>query len=207
VPAVAEPTVRRLSRYLQAVEDALRSGDRTVSSGDLARLADTTAAQVRKDLSQFGSFGTRGVGYDARMLRDQLRNILGLKRAWQVVIVGAGKIGAALAQYPGFAEHGFHVAAVFDCDPAKVGNRWGRLTVCDVTELEARLRTVRPDIAVLAVPSPAAQGILDRLADAGVRAVLNFASAPLRPPPGVEVRHVNMAHELEALSFSLTRQG
>lgn len=189
--------------YLRSLEEHGWSGLGTISSDKLARLGGTTSAQVRKDLSLFGSFGTRGLGYPVPELAERLRDILGLGREWRVIIVGAGKIGAALATYQGFTQRGFHVVAVYDCDPAKIGTRWDALTVRDAAALDADVRREKPDIAVLAVPATAAQGMLDRLANAGCRAVLNFASTRLDVPASVTVRTVNMAMELEGLSFAL----
>ncbi len=199
----AEPIVRRLSVYLRFLEQEDQRGRATISSDELARLGGTTSAQVRKDLSHYGSFGTRGLGYDVPALRERLREILGLAREWRVIIVGAGRIGAALASYPGFATRGFRVVGVFDADARKIGSRWAGHVVRDVASLEADVAALAPEIAVLAVPTEAAQGMLDRLAAAGIRAVLSFASEPLHAPAGVTVQEVNMAMELEALSYAL----
>lgn len=202
---VGDTTVRRLAQYLQLLDGELARGVRTIASSALAALAGTTPAQVRKDLSQFGSFGTRGMGYDVRALRTRLQEILGLGDEWRVVIVGAGKIGAALAQYPGFADRGFRVVGVYDADPAKIGSRWGDVRVASPARLAADIRRHGARIAVLAVPAPAAQALLDQLARAGIRAVLNFAPVALRAPRGVTVHTVNMALELEALSYRAGR--
>ena len=203
---ISESTVRRLSVYLRSLEEHARRGLQTISSEELANLGGTTSAQVRKDLSLFGSFGTRGLGYPVPELAERLRDILGLGREWKVVIVGAGKIGAALARYQGFQQRGFHVVAVYDTDARKIGTRWDALSVRDVRSLEADARRDKPDIAVLAVPAEHAQAVLDQLVRAGFRAVLNFAPARLDAPPGVTVRTVNMAMELEGLSFALANR-
>jgi redox-sensing transcriptional repressor len=200
---IGESTIRRLSVYLRLLDDRHEGAVATVSSAELADFAGTTAAQVRKDLSQFGSFGTRGLGYDVPVLRERLRAILGLEREWRVIIVGAGKIGAALASYPGFAHRGFRVVAVYDANPAKIGEDWGPVVVRPVASLAADVAHLHPDIAVLAVPSSAAQDTLDQLAAVGIRAVLSFATEPLHAPAGVTVKSVNMALELEALSYAL----
>lgn len=175
----------------------------TISSDELARLGGTTSAQVRKDLSLFGSFGTRGLGYPVPELAARLRDILGLGRDWRVVIVGAGKIGAALARYQGFQQRGFHVVAVYDVDARKIGTKWDALIVRDIASLDADAKKEKPDIAVLAVPAEVAQQVLDRLVSAGFRAILNFAPTRLDAPAHVTVRTVNMALELEGLSFAL----
>lgn len=201
---IAESTVRRLSLYLRFLEEYEAHGNTTISSGELARSGGTTSAQVRKDLSFFGSFGKRGLGYGVKDLIQSVREILGLQQAWSVVIVGAGKIGAALAQYRGFGSRGFKVVGVFDADETKVGQRLDGLTVRPETDLEREIARLKPQIAVLCVPAEAAQGLLDRVTKAGVKAVLNFAPTPLVVPKGVTVRAVNMATELEILAFSLT---
>ncbi|MBX3172956.1 MAG: redox-sensing transcriptional repressor Rex [Gemmatimonadaceae bacterium] len=201
---IAESTVRRLSLYLRFLEDFEQRGHSTVSSGDLARFGGTTSAQVRKDLSFFGSFGKRGLGYSVKDLITSIREILGLDNPWPVVIVGAGKIGAALAQYRGFTSRGFHVVGVYDRDPEKVGTALGPLKVQLDTELERGIATHKPRIVVLCVPAEAAQPIVDRVVAAGIKAILSFAPAPLHAPSDVTLRAVNMATELEILAYSLT---
>lgn len=203
---VADSTIRRLSLYLTALEETAARGAQTVSSEELSQLGGTTSAQVRKDLSVFGSFGKRGLGYSVPELTQRLRTILGLGRRWPVCIVGAGKVGAALAQYAGFPERGFDIVAVYDADPDRIGERWGELTVRDVDRLETDAPDIACDIAVLAVPAPAAQKVAERLVAAGIRAILNFVPVQLSLPRGVTVRNVNMAVELEALSFALTNR-
>lgn len=201
---IAESTVRRLSLYLRFLEEFESRGQTTVSSGELARSGGTTSAQVRKDLSFFGSFGKRGLGYGVKDLIASIREILGLEHPWPVIIIGAGKIGAALAQYRGFTSRGFHVVGVYDADQSKVGTKLDGVTVRHDRELEAEIAKHKPRIAVLAVPAEAAQPIVDRVVAAGMHAVLSFAPAPLQAPPGVTVRAVNMATELEILAYSLT---
>ena len=201
---IAESTVRRLSMYLRYLEELDAQSRPTASSDELAQLTGTTPAQVRKDLSFFGSFGKRGLGYPVHELAERLRAILGLGQEWQVVIVGAGKIGAALANYRGFRQRGFHVVGVYDSNPEKVGRPWGEATVRDVAELDTDLGRQPVDIAVVAIPADDAQAVVDRLVRAGVRAILNFAPAPLHVPPTVALKSVNMAMELEGLAFALT---
>jgi redox-sensing transcriptional repressor len=162
---------------------------------------------VRKDLSFFGSFGKRGLGYSVPELIASLREILGLQREWKVIIVGAGKIGMALGQYEGFEERGFIVTAVYDTDPRKIGTRWGGTQVRDMAQAESEIARDKPDIAVLAVPAREAQSAADRIVRAGVTAILNFAPTQLQVPPEVSVRNVNMAMELEGLSFILSNRG
>ena len=203
---VALSTIRRLSLYLQFLEECERGNKLTVSSRALAERGGATPAQVRKDLSFFGSFGKRGIGYPVVELAARIRDILGLNHRYRVVLVGAGRIGAALANYPGFQARGFDVAAVYDADPAKVGSTLDGLKVKDVSQLESDLTAQAAQIAVIGTPASAAQGIADRLVKGGVRAILNFAPVALTVPPGVTVSNVNMALELEALSFSLSRR-
>jgi redox-sensing transcriptional repressor len=202
----AESTVRRLSAYLRFLEELEAAGAATVSSAELARHGGTTSAQVRKDLSFFGSFGKRGLGYAVPELAASLRRILGLDREWKVIIVGAGKIGTALAQYGGFAPRGFRIVAVYDTDPTKVGSTLDHLVVRNIGCLEQDVARERPDIAVLTVPAQSAQEAASRLVRAGVRAILNFAPVQLDLPPGVAVRNVNMASELEGLSYALSHR-
>ena len=203
---IADSTVRRLSLYLRFLEESSQRGLVTISSDELARRGGTTSAQVRKDLSFFGSFGKRGLGYSVPELTESLREILGLRRDWQVIIVGAGKIGTALAQYRGFRQRGFRVVAVYDRDPKKIGTQWDSLTVRDMATIERDIAKEHPDIAVLATPAEEAQGVVDRLVRAGIRAVLNFAPVQIQVPPDVTLKTVNMAMELEGLSFALTNR-
>ncbi len=203
---IADSTVRRLSLYLRFLEESAQRGLVTISSDELARRGGTTSAQVRKDLSFFGSFGKRGLGYSVPELTDSLREILGLRREWLVIIVGAGKIGTALAQYRGFRQRGFRVSAVYDRDPKKIGTKWDSLTVRDMAQLERDIAKEHPDIAVLTTPAEEAQTVVDRLVASGMRALLNFAPIQLQVPPEVTLKNVNMAMELEGLSFALTNR-
>ena len=203
---IAESTVRRLSLYLRFLEEFEHQGHATISSGELAASGGTTSAQVRKDLSFFGSFGKRGLGYSVKDLMHAIREILGLQHPWNIVIIGAGKIGAALAQYRGFTSRGFNVVGVYDKDPVRVGETLGGVAVRPDADLERDIARLRPQIAVICVPIEAAQPLVDRVTAAGIRAVLNFAPGPLTVPEGVTLRGVNMATELEILAFSLTNE-
>lgn len=204
---VAESTIRRLSLYLRLLEEFEAQGIATVSSEALAGRGGTTSAQVRKDLSFFGSFGKRGLGYSVPELVTELRAILGLDRRYQVALIGAGKIGSALVQYRGFRQRGFDIVAIFDVDPAKIGRQWNGLEVQDSRALEAALAKQRIDMAVLVTPAEAAQPLADRLVALGVKAILNFAPVQLTVPPDVVVKTVNLALELETLSYELTNRG
>lgn len=203
---IAESTVRRLSLYLRFLEEFEEQGIATVSSDALALRGGTTSAQVRKDLSFFGSFGKRGLGYAVPELAGRLREILGLGRDYRVVLLGAGKIGSALVQYRGFQKRGFEIVGIFDVDPAKIGKRWNGLTVSDIAQLESQLADQSIDIGVLVTPAEAAQELADRLVKLGIKAILNFAPVQLSVPDDVSVKNVNLALELEALSYALTNR-
>jgi redox-sensing transcriptional repressor len=206
VKRVADSTVRRLSAYLRFLEDFETRGLSTISSEELANRGGTTSAQVRKDLSFFGSFGKRGLGYSVPELAGRLREILGLGKEWRVVIVGAGKIGAALAQYRGFRQRGFNILAAYDNNPDKIGRKLEGIPVRDIEQLERDIQRDKPDIVVLTVPGDEAQDVVDRVVKAGVKAILNFAPAQLHAPVDVAIKTVNMAMELEGLSFALTNR-
>ena len=203
---IAESTVRRLSIYLGFLEEIGAQGVLTTSSDDLAKLGGTTSAQVRKDLSFFGSFGKRGLGYSVPELSSRLREILGLGHEWRICIVGAGKIGAALARYAGFAERGFLITGVYDSDPSKIGKTSGGVTVKDIAHLERDIAARKYQIAILTVPAENAQHIADTIVRGGLRAILSFAPTQLTTPPDVTLRTVNMAMELEGLTFALTNK-
>ena len=201
---IADSTVRRLSTYLRYLEELDAQAQATASSDELAQLCGTTPAQVRKDLSFFGSFGKRGLGYPVHELIGRLKEILGLQHEWPVIIIGARKIGAALANYEGFLERGFRVVGVYDNSPQKIGTAWGGVTVRDISDLEGDIQRENALIAVLAIPADNAQDLVDRVVGAGIRAILNFAPAQLHVPADVSLKSVNMAMELEGLSFALT---
>ena len=210
VKKVSESTVGRLSLYLRLLTELEREGVATLSSEDLARRCGTTAAQVRKDLSFFGTFGKRGLGYSVPELVAALRSILGLSQRWRVALVGAGRIGLALIGYEDFRRQGFFIEAAFDADPTKIGEVRHGVTIRAVSELQESLVRDAIDIVIIAVPAEAAQGVVDRVVAAGVKAILNFAPAKLDVPPDVALKSVNMAMELEALSYALasgTRRG
>jgi redox-sensing transcriptional repressor len=206
VKRIADSTVRRLSLYLRFLEEFEARGLATISSDELAARGGTTSAQVRKDLSFFGSFGKRGLGYSVPELAGRLREILGLEREWRIVIIGAGKIGGALAQYRGFRQRGFRIIAVYDVNPAVVGHTIDGFTVRHLDDMEKDATTEKVDIAVLAVPAVAAQPVAERCVSAGIRAIMNFAPVQLQVPDSVAVKTVNMAMELEGLSFALTNR-
>lgn len=203
---ISESAVRRLSLYLRLLQEADAAGAETISSGELAERGGTTSAQVRKDLSLFGSFGKRGLGYSVQELLSRIRSILGLQTTWRVALVGAGKLGSALFSYRDFESRGFHIRAVFDADPQKIGAAWGGLTIQADEAMERSVRAQEIDMAILAVPADAAQAVTDRLVRAGVRGILNFAPVRLKVPRGVALKNVDMTLELEGLAFALNHR-
>ena len=203
---VAESTIRRLSLYLRLLEEFESQGIGTVSSGALASRGGTTSAQVRKDLSFFGSFGKRGLGYGVPELVVHLQGILGLDRRYRVAMIGACKIGSALVQYRGFKQRGFDIVAIYDVDQSKIGKDWNGLTVRDIATLEQSLKAERVDMAVVVTPGETAQPLADRLVALGVKAILNFAPVQITVPDDVVVKTVNLALELETLSYALTNR-
>ena len=199
--SIPEATVGRLPVYLRVLVDLAEVGAGTVSSDQLADGAGVNSAKVRKDLSHLGTYGTRGVGYDVAYLIHQIRRELGLTQHWPIVIVGIGNLGHALANYAGFAERGFRVAALVDSDTARVGETVGTQEIHHDDDLPELVAEHDIAIGVIATPASAAQEVADRLVDAGVRSVLNFASAVITVPPGVSVRKVDLAVELQILAF------
>ena len=199
--SIPEATVGRLPRYLQALAGMAADGTAVASSEELALAAGVTSAKVRKDLSHLGSYGTRGVGYDIAYLIHQIRRELGLTQDWGIAIAGIGNLGHALANYKGFADRGFRVAALVDVDPAKVGERVGELEVVHIDDLPALVEERAIAIGVIATPATAVQDVGDRMVAAGIRSILNFAPAPLVAPPGVSVRSVDLAVELQILAY------
>ena len=191
----------RLPIYLRALVDIAEGGAGTISSESLAEAAGGNSAKVRKDLSHLGSYGTRGVGYDVAYLIHQVRRELGLTQHWPIVIVGVGNLGHALANYRGFAQRGFRVAGLVDADPAKVGEEVGDLTVRHLDELAAVVREHDIAMGVICTPASEAQSVADTLVAVGVRSILNFAPAVLSVPPGVSVRKVDLAIELQILAY------
>ena len=191
----------RLPVYLRVLLDMAEQGTITVSSEGLAESAGVNSAKVRKDLSHLGSYGTRGVGYDVAYLIHQVRRELGLTQHWPVVIAGIGNLGHALANYRGFSERGFEVVALVDSDPAKVGETVGDLRVRDIRDLPAVTREHDVAIGVICTPAAAAQEVADRMVEAGVRSILNFAPAIISVPSSVSLRKVDLSIELQILAF------
>ncbi len=204
---IPEATVSRLPQYYRVLLENTGTGLVTISSDRLAELAGVNAAKVRKDLSYLGSFGTRGVGYDIEYLLHEIARELGLTQDWPCVIVGIGNLGAALANYRGFGARGFRVVALADADSSKVGQKVADLEIEPVTELTTICEREKVTIAIIATPQSESQNVADTLVEAGVKSILNFASGMLSVPDGVAVRKVDLATELQILSFYQLRNG
>jgi len=203
---IPDATVARLPIYLRALYSLGERGVSTVASDELARATGVNSAKLRKDLSHLGSYGIRGVGYDVEYLVYQVSRALGLTQNWPVVIVGAGNLGRALANYGGFLTRGFRIEAVLDSDSARVGSNLGGVVVRNVSELEEIVTTHGVAIGVIAVPAGAAQAVCDRLVAVGVTSILNFAPLVLSVPDGVDVRKVDLSIELQILAFHAQRR-
>jgi redox-sensing transcriptional repressor len=204
---VPSPSVRRLSLYLRQLEMLQASRVTTVSSNRLGQSLSLTDAQVRKDLAYFGQFGRPGVGYEVAPLIDRLRRILGTDRVWNTILVGVGNLGRAISAYQGFAEKGFNLIGAFDEDPRKIGKKIGAVTIAPSSELPHIVTRDNVQMAILAVPAEVAQAVADRLVEAGIRGILNFAPVQLQVPPEVTVRSLDVAAELEQLTFAMTLKG
>jgi len=204
---VPEATVGRLPLYLRALVDLAARGEATISSETLAAASGVNSAKVRKDLSYLGSYGTRGVGYDVDYLLHEISRELGLTRDWPVAIVGIGNLGRALANYRGFGARGFRIVALVDADHELVGKEVGDLTIEPIASLAHIVDERKISIGMIATPAPVAQEVADQLVAAGVRSILNFAPAVLTVPPGVSIRKVDLAIELQILSFYQLRRG
>ncbi len=201
---ISDSTVNRLSKYFRTLTYLQDKGIKTVSSEKLAQHNGVTAAQVRKDLSCFGAFGRRGLGYNVVDLRNNIGQIMGLNRTWKVALCGVGNIGRALLDYDQFRVQGFQITVAFDRDPAKIGKTIHGVVIRDEANLERDIHSEKVDIAVVATPVSVAQSIVERLVAGGVKAILNFAPININVPAGIFIRHENMAMEIEALSFAMT---
>jgi redox-sensing transcriptional repressor len=203
---VSELTTNRLSVYLRCLNALDEAGVKTISSQALAEQFHLNAAQIRKDLAYFGEFGVRGVGYYVKDLKRHLRQILGLDRKLRVAIMGAGNLGLALADYPGFRREGFEITALFDTLKEKVGQESrGGVPIYDIRELKRVVKKDRLDIAVIAVPAPHAQPVVDQVVVAGIKAILNFSPGALKVPDDVKLKSVDLTVSLESLSFYLAQ--
>ncbi|MBC7347549.1 MAG: redox-sensing transcriptional repressor Rex [Clostridia bacterium] len=200
---IPEATVVRLSVYSRYLDQVDKRGLTTISSGEIAKGVGVSAAQVRKDLAYFGEFGTRGVGYNVKELHGHIMKILGLTATWPVVIVGAGNLGTALSMYGGFRERGFHIRAIFDNDPAKIGYRLDGIEIYHINRLPEIVKATRATIGIICVPADQAQEVANALVEAGIRGILNFAPRLVLVPEHVELRNVDLSVNLEVLSFNL----
>ena len=200
---ISESTIHRLSQYFRALSVLEKENCATVSSKELAKREKLTPAQVRKDLSFFGSFGTRGLGYPVKELRNRIAAILGLDRSWRVALVGVGNIGSALVSYKEFSKQGFQIVKLLDNDQRKIGSNHKGITVSDIRNIGSELRDENIEMVIIAVPATVAQYIVDDVVKAGIKAILNFAPVNLKVPEDVYLRNENMSMELEYLSFAM----
>lgn len=204
---LSRATVGRLSLYLRRLERLAGEGVETISSSQLGEALGVSDAQVRKDLAYLGHLGYPGVGYHPKELITVIRRVLGRDRAWATVLVGAGNLGRALLRYRGFRQHGFHIVAAFDTDPAKVGQWIDDVVVEPLDQLGKVVRRTEAQLGIITVPSEAAQEVADALVAAGIRGILNFAPVVLKVPPGVELVAVDLAVQLEQLAFLVQSGG
>lgn len=203
---IPEATIIRLSVYSRHLTEVDRKGIITISSGEIAEGVGVSPAQVRKDLAYFGEFGTRGVGYNVKDLRRHILRILGLGQDWSVSLVGIGNLGLALSTYKGFRERGFVITSIFDNDPKKIGTTINGVEVTSIDQIEETAAANKTQIGIIAAPSAFAQEIADKLVLSGVKAILNFAPVVLNVPPEVELRNVDLAVNLEVLTFNVGAQ-
>ncbi|HUE99343.1 MAG TPA: redox-sensing transcriptional repressor Rex [Anaerolineales bacterium] len=195
--------IGRLPVYLRALQQLSEKGILTTSSQELGEIIGISAAQIRKDISQFGEFGKQGTGYSIPFLIERLRDILKVDRVWEVVIIGMGDIGHALARYHGFSNRGFHIKMVFDNDPAKIGQKAGDYEVFDTATLGERVKQSKIKIAMLTVPATSAQEMTDHLVKAGIKAILNYAPISLNVPRGVHVQYIDPVTHLQRMTYYL----
>ena len=202
-PKIPEATVSRLSVYSRYLTEVEKQHIMSISSGEIAEGMGGTPAQVRKDLAYFGEFGTRGVGYNVKQLNQEIKNILGLSKKWNMILIGAGNLGSALSQYHGFRDRGFEIVGVFDNDLNKVGLKLNGLQIYPISEMADFIETNAISIAIIAVPSDYAQDVADLLMDTTIKGILNFAPIVLTVPEEIEVRNVDLSVNLEVLSYNI----
>jgi redox-sensing transcriptional repressor len=195
--------IGRLPVYLRALQRLSEKGIQTTSSQELGEIVGISAAQIRKDISQFGEFGKQGTGYSIPILIERLRDILKVNRVWDVVIVGMGDMGHALARYNGFANRGFVIRMLFDNDPQKVGQKVGNFEILDLSVMAEKIKQNKIKIAMVTVPAVAAQEVAEQLVKAGVKAILNYAPISLSVPAGVKVQHIDPATHLQRMTYYL----
>ncbi|NJN44602.1 MAG: redox-sensing transcriptional repressor Rex [Anaerolineae bacterium] len=201
--SIPDIVVGRLPVYLRALQRMLQEGRRVTSSQELGERLGISAAQIRKDLSQFGEFGKQGTGYNIESLSVQVQKILGVDKVWDVAVVGAGDIGSALARYPGLNNRGFCVSMIIDNNPEKIGVKIGEFVVQDSTNLVNVIQKAGIIIAMMAVPAEAAQGVADQLVEAGVKAILNYAPISINVPPNVRVQYIDPVTHLQRMTYYL----
>lgn len=201
---ISDSTVRRMSQYYRTLTRLIDQGLETISSEKLAKIENITSAQVRKDLSFFGSFGKRGLGYNVGDLRKEIGKILGLNHAWKVGVVGGGNIGRALTDYEEFRVQGFNIEVVFEADPKRFGKKCNGIEIVDIDEAKQYFKKNPLDIMIIAVPAKVAQSVCNKFAELGVKAFLNFAPISLKVDKDVVVKNENMSVEIESLSFYLS---
>lgn len=195
--------IGRLPIYLRALQHMADKGIRTTSSQELGEHVGISAAQIRKDISQFGEFGKQGTGYSIQFLLDKLREILKVNRIWDIVVVGAGDMGHALSRYQGFANRGFRIVMVFDNDKAKVGQKIGEFTIEDSETMIEKIKTAGVKVAMLTVPASAAQSVAEKLVQAGIKGILNYSPVSLNIPNGVKVQHIDPSTHLQRITYYL----
>jgi redox-sensing transcriptional repressor len=203
VKTIPDIVVGRLPVYLRALQSMLEEGRKVTSSQELGERLGISAAQIRKDLSQFGEFGKQGTGYAIDYLASQIRSILKVDRVWDVAVVGAGDIGSAVARYQGLTERGFKVVKIFDNDPGKIGSQVGSFSVHSADDLEDDIQQARIEIALIAVPGSEAQSVADRLVKAGIRAILNYAPISINVPADVHVQYIDPVIHLQRMTYYL----
>ncbi len=204
---VSDAVIRRLPGYYRHLRELEAAGVHQISSQELGRRMQLTASQIRQDINCFGGFGRQGYGYEVSSLKGHISEILGLDKKHRMVIVGAGNIGRAVANYPSFGREGFQVAAIFEADASKVGTEVAGIKVSSIDGLEAFLKENQVDIGVLAIPAKGAQQVLNRLVDNGVKGIWNFAPTDLHHPDSVTVVNVHLSDSLQILSFKMLRAG
>lgn len=200
---IPDIVISRLPVYLRALERLSQEGQEVTSSHELGRRLGISSAQIRKDLSHFGGFGKQGTGYKIAFLREQLRQVLKVEREWEVVLIGAGDLGSAIARYRGFSERGFHITSVFDSSADKVGRKIGQFLIRPISDLARFVREHRVRIAMVAVPAEVAQSVTDTLVSAGVKAILNYAPINLNVPDDVHVQYIDPVLHLQRMTYYL----
>ena len=195
--------IARLPIYLRALNRMLQQGRQVTSSQELGERLGISAAQIRKDLSQFGEFGKQGTGYNIEYLSKNIQQILNIDRIWDVAVIGAGDVGHAIMHYGGFHQRGFHAAMIFDISPDKIGQKINKITILDIATMKEKMQSAGIKIAMLAVPAEQAQAVVDKLVDAGIKAILNYAPVSLSVPPDVKVQHIDPAVHLQSMTYYL----